>query len=422
MRDPAMRRTLFLALACLSLTPRAHADDIERAPIHYNSAVENNPVARLQKRLAAKSPSPPAETQAQFLRAMLEELAIPESSQTLVFSRTSLQRQKISPATPRAIYFNDEVYLGYCQESPLLELTATDPNLGAVFYALEHRPGKRPLLTRQNEACLSCHASSATRGLPGHLVRSVFPDREGYPLFALGTFRVDQRTPFKDRWGGWYVTAKSQQAHLGNQVYTERDGFKQTGLHRESLDDLCDLSRYLHGHSDIVALLVLEHQAEMQNLLTRAGMQTRFALHYDAELYKELGQAGQVSASTWRRIYKIADEVVAYLLFAEEAPLPARIEGTSSFTRDFASLGPRDRKGRSLREFDLQRRIFKYPCSYLIYSPQFAGLPAEVRERIDKRLRDVLTGEDNSDAFAHLSAADRKAIFEILTDTLPGFR
>ena len=95
------------------------------------------------------------------------------------------------------------------------------------------------------------------------------------------------------------------------------------------------------------------------------------------------------------------------------------ITSTPGFAKDFVRRGPRDAKGRSLRDFDLERRLFKYPCSYLIYSAAFDGMPADVREYVLRRLYEVLTGADRAPEFAHLSAADRKAILEILVATKP---
>jgi hypothetical protein len=130
--------------------------------------------------------------------------------------------------------------------------------------------------------------------------------------------------------------------------------------------------------------------------------------------------AGYRWDSTGVRIRGAGDELVKYLLFSEEAKLTGRVRGASGFAAEFARRGPRDKKGRSLRDFDLRRRLFKYPCSYLIYSEGFDALPAEMREHVYRRLQDVLTGRDKGKDFEHLSAADRQAIREILVDTKPG--
>jgi hypothetical protein len=193
------------------------------------------------------------------------------------------------------------------------------------------------------------------------------------------------------------------------------------GLNATDLSRWISTAPYLTGHSDIVALLVLEHQAEMQNLITRANFLTRQALYEEADINKALGRpADHRSESTVSRIKNAGEPLLRYLLFSGEAPLTDAVRGTSGFAEEFAQCGPRDDHGRSLREFDLHCRLFKYPCSYLIYSAAFDALPGPVKEYVLQRLWDVLNGKDASPEFAHLSAADRRAILEILRATKPG--
>jgi hypothetical protein len=246
------------------------------------------------------------------------------------------------------------------------------------------------------------------------------------PLFHAGGFVTDHRSPLKERWGGWYVTGThGAQTHMGNAVARNRD--KPDQLDTAGSQNLTDLIRrfdtgaYLTPHSDIVALMTLEHQTHMTNLITRVGFETRMALHMQQALNRELGEpAGYMSDSTRSRIHAAADELVEYLLFTEEAQLTEPIRGTSRFAEVFAQQGPRDSHGRSLRDFDLRTRIFRYPCSYLIYSEAFDSLPAAARDRIYDRLHAVLSGRDTTAKFARLSPEDRKAIFEILRDTKAG--
>ena len=167
--------------------------------------------------------------------------------------------------------------------------------------------------------------------------------------------------------------------------------------------------------------MVLEHQAELHNLLTRANLQTRMALHDEAELNKALGRpADYRSESTTSRIKSAGEPLVKGLLLSGEAKLTDRVKGTSGFAEEFVKRGPRTRDGRSLRDLDLTKRLFKYPCSYLIYSEAFEGLPDAAKEYVYRRLWDVLSGKDTSAEFAHLSADDRKAIRDILLETKKG--
>jgi hypothetical protein len=306
-----------------------------------------------------------------------------------------------------------------------LEFSAADPNLGTVYYTLDQEPLLDPKFRRQTDNCLICHGSSQTKEVPGHVVRSVFADASGLPILSSGTFRVDQTTPLKNRWGGWYVTGThGDQKHLGNLIVggrIDRDEVDNSlGLNLTSLGDRCDTSKYLAPHSDIVALMVLEHQADAHNNVTRANFLTRQAMHYQESLNRELNEpAEHLWDSTKSRIRSAGEPLVEYLLFCDEAELTAPIRGTSGFKEEFERRGPRDSQGRSLREFDLATRLFKHPCSYLIYSPSFAALPREVKDYVLHRMHEVLDGQDTTAKFAHLSAADRTAIREILSDTLP---
>jgi hypothetical protein len=422
-------RSLRIALvAWLTLaTLHAHAaDEFERDPINYSAATPDNVVSRLQKRLDAGDASLTYEPGVGYLKSVLRELAVPVSSQTLVFSKTSLQLRRISPATPRALYFSDDVYVGFCQQGDVMELSATDHNLGAVFYTLDQTDEKKPRFTRQTDSCMLCHASSRTGGVPGHTLRSVFTDTRGDMLLAEGTIRVDQTTPFEDRWGGWYVTGThGKMTHRGNFVSPTRRVSRpidnRAGLNVSDLSDRFRRSVYPSVHSDIVALLVLEHQTEAHNLMTRASFTTRMAQHQEKTLNREMKLPDDHRwDSTGRRIRSAGDDLLRYLLFRGEAPLSDAVKGSSDFAREFARQGPRDAKGRSLRDFNLKTRLFEYPCSYLIYSSYFDALPAAVREHVLRRLWEVLTGRDTSGEFEHLSAADRKAILEILRATKPG--
>jgi hypothetical protein len=351
---------------------------------------------------------------------------VAESSQVLVFSKTSLQRDRISPRTPRAIYFNDDVYVGFCLRGEVMEVSAVDPSLGTVFYTLDQEPTERPRFTRQTENCLTCHASSHTRGLPGHMVRSVTVDHGGTPFLSAGSFRTDHTSLFSERWGGWYVTGThGKMSHRGNAVAPSKkaadEGFDNSaGQNVTDLKAFFTASMYPTPHSDIVALMVLEHQTEMHNRIARATLDVRSALHYNAELNNSFGEPPTHRFdSTNSRIRSAADSVLKGLLFCEEAKLTDRIKGTTSFAADFAKRGPRDGNGRSLREFDLAMRLFKYPCSYLVYSEAFDRMPAEVRDLVLKRLFAVLTGTDTDKAFSHLTADDRMAILAILRETKP---
>jgi hypothetical protein len=411
------------ALSLALASTAAASDEFEREPINYSLEKPDNRVSRLQERIDSGLVKPVFEKERGYARWLLAELQVPQSSQVLVFSKTSLQRTRIAPKTPRALYFSDDVYVGYCQFGHVMEISAVDPKLGTVFYTLDQDTEEKLKFVRHTDSCLLCHASSQTRGIPGHLVRSVYPDTRGDPILSSGSFRIDQTSPIERRWGGWYVTGThGKMKHLGNLVIADKRPPEQVenlkGLNVTSLKDRCETSPYLTPHSDIVALMVLEHQTEMHNVITRANFQTRLALHDEAVLNKEIGRPTDYrSETTTRRIKSVCDALVKYVLFSGEAALTDTVEGTSSFTKEFAKTGPRDSKGRSLREFDLRTRLFRYPCSYLIYSPAFDGLPAEAKDYTLRRLHDVLKGQVYTRDFDHLTTDGCNAIYEILVET-----
>lgn len=409
----------------LLLATAARGSDIEREPIRYGTAPTDNAVTRLERRLATGRAKFAYDDKVGYLRSLLRELNVPVSSQMLVFSKTSLQRERIKAATPRAVYFNDDTYVGYCQNGALVEVIALDPRLGSIFYTLDQEKGDKPHFTRQGDTCLICHGGSSNQGIPGQLVRSLYADADGYPILASGSYRTDQTSPLANRWGGWYVSGTAgRQKHMGNLVVRGRrrpeDVDNTPNLNCTDLSKYFKTAPYLSPHSDIVALMVMEHQAEMHNLITRANFQTRMALYDEVELNKALGRpADYRSESTTGRIKSAGEPLVKYLLFCGETKLTDPVKGTSAFAEEFARRGPRTRDGRSLRDLDLRTRLFKYPCSYLIYSGSFDALPPAVKDYVLRRLYDVLTGKETGDDFAGLSAADRKAILEILRETKP---
>jgi len=410
-----------VAFAVISTTS-VSADDNERPPIEYSRSTPDNCVSKLQSRIQDGKLKLEYSDQLGYLPALLKALDVPVESQLLVFSKTSLQRHCISPRTPRAIYFNDDVYIGYCASGEMLEVSAVDPQLGAVFYTLDQTKADAPHFLRQTENCLVCHSSSRTEGVPGHLVRSLFVDAGGQPILSAGSYSVDHSTPLAQRWGGWYVTGThGSQTHMGNLIVRGQEVRlpvdNAQGQNVTKLADRLAVENYLAPHSDLIALMVLEHQTLVQNHLTKANFAARQALQYEMEMNRTLGEPeGRRMESTTRRIQSAGNDLVEVLLLVDEAKLTAPISGTSDYASKFSRLGPRDDQGRSLRDLELQRRLFKYPCSYLIYSPAFDGLPREMRDYVWQRLWDVLSNP-NEAKFQHLSTEDRRAIVEILRDT-----
>ena len=416
------------ALTLWQLSRHAHSaasqqEQLYESPaIGYEKAGKNDAVARLQQQLERGEVKLDYSEVDGYLSSVLQHLKVPVSSQGLVFSKTSFQLFRISPKNPRAIYFNDDVYVGYVRGGDFVELSTADPNLGGVFYMLEQTKTAKPRFVRNNE-CLQCHASGTTRNVPGHIVRSVFPDERGYPIAQLGSRVIGHTNPLKERWGGWFVTGThGKEQHLGNQLFSERDQLEKLdlnlGANVTNLEKKVNLVGYLSPHSDIVALMVLEHQTQMHNLLTRLNYQTKLALYQNEAMNEALQRPkDQLSDSTKRRINNAVDETLKYLLFIEEAKFNAPIAGTSNFTAEFSAQGLQDKQGRSLRDFDLQQRLFRHPCSYLIYSEAFDALPKPALDLLYRKLWLVLTGQAQEKGFAGITLAERKAVLEILRST-----
>jgi len=397
----------------------------EDSSINYNSGPLHDPITRLQQRLASGEAKLTYDSKHGWLESFLRELKVPVTSQMLVFSKTSLQINRIAPDTPRAIYFGDDIYVGWVQDGDVVEVSSVDPEKGAIFYSLNQRDAGKPVFTRRDE-CLQCHASPKTLGVPGHLVRSVYTGPDGFPLFQAGGFHTDDRSPFEERWGGWYVSGTHGSArHMGNVFALDRDHPEklevEKGANITNLKKLVNTEPYLSPYSEIVGLLVLEHQARMHNLITRVNYETRMALSQQDGMNKALGRPmTEWSDSTRRRIYGSAEVLLQYMLFTEESQLKAPVKGPTTFAVDFMKHGPKDSKGRSLRDLDLKTRIFRNRCSFIIYSDAFDALPKPALEYLYKRLYEVLTGKDQSKKFAALDAAERASILQILRETKKG--
>lgn len=387
----------------------AHAEDFQGSthkleydhpPILYSQTTPRDPVSVVQSRLRADRTKGWMEYDPKFgyLPAVLEMLGVSASSQMLVFSKTSLQRHDIQPDNPRALYFSDNVYVGFIPGAPVLEVAAVDPQLGAVFYTV-NQDKDEPVRFRRDENCLSCHGAARSMGVPGFVLRSLETESSGEPVSGTDSAGVSHFAAIKERWGGWYVTgAPSDWLHRGNQPGGE------TGHAEEVYQKHVRAGNYPGDGSHGVALLVHDHQTHMHNYLTRMNFEARQNL----EMYQHI-----------RYLRNQIDAFLRYLLFTEEAPLPSPIEAPKAFAEAFQSQARKDHLGRSLRDFDLQTRLFKHPCSFLIESNGFQQLPEVLREAILKKLWEILTGKNEEPAFSSIAPESRQAVLEILQDTLP---
>jgi hypothetical protein len=379
--------------------------------------------ARLDKREVVFSGS-----ERDAVRQILHELKIPETSQMLVFSKTSVQRMRISPQNPRALYFNDDCYVGWVPGG-MVEVADMDPKLGPIFYTIDPiERGSAVQRFRRDANCLSCHAANFTRDIPGVFARSVFAEATGSPIFNAGSEVVDHTTPFEQRWGGWYVTGKHGAGrHRGN-VFAEDNNETVTldmerGANLKNLDAFINPSTYLMPTSDIVALMIFEHQITVHSALTRANYDCLRMLAYQRGLQESFKErlTDEPAYDSVKSVFKNSTEAVLdALLYKDEAPLPAGgIQGSKAFRESFEKLGKHTADARSLHELDLQQRLPKYRCSHLIHSTQFHALPKPLLKQISQRLHRILTEPESEKRYAYLSADERKTIASILRETEP---
>ena len=426
------------AVALAAAGGLAVADEpYEREPIDYWKTPLTDAVTRFKQDLESGDLELDATTEKSWLRGVLAALKVPESSQVMVFSKTSLQRNRISPDTPRVLYFNDEVYVGWVPGGAI-ELGGMDPSVGPVFYLLE-RPSPpvvtsagqtaqgKPTVVRDQE-CLSCHAGPMTGNVPGYMVRSVYPDSQGNPILTAGTKLIGHHSPIEQRWGGWYVTGHHDPfRHLGNALAKETaqgaDLDMEAGANATSLAKYFDVSRYLLDQSDIVALMVLEHQVNLQTMMTQAQYAVRSAIYREEAMRREMPDAGPSLGESTRRITTHeAVRLIKNMLFTDEAPLgPEGIASSSAFAEDFARNAPRDAAGQSLKTLHLGSRLFKNRCSYLIHSAFFDALPPRLVSEISRLMRDALAGPDTHGLASHLRPEEKARIVQILRETKPQF-
>jgi hypothetical protein len=375
----------------------------EHPQIQYALRPTHDRAAALNQAIADGKATLTFDPKGGYLKSVLAAFGLSPDSQILVFSKTGIQRASTSPLNPRSLYFDSSLVVGFISEAKLLEIAAHDPEQGMVFYTIDQTPSDRPVLTRRS-MCLTCHVSGGTLDVPGVINRSVFTRDDGSPIPQLGFFDVDHRTRLLDRWGGMFVTGNYTQfpynvaVHAGNlSVPNEAagPGTASNEVFIKWLNSEPEKRGYLSAESDIAAMMVFDHQARAINLLTRLNWEVR-------------------TNGDWQAI---ATDLADYLLFVDEAPPPARITPRTAYATAFAAATPKDRQGRSFGELDLEKRLLRYPCSYMIYTEAFDQLPAVAKQAVYNRMWTILSGRDDAKKYAHLSLDDRRAMVEILRDT-----
>lgn len=424
-------RLAFILILAGLLSPIIRAQDrdmYELPPINYSHAQPQDAIAQLQTNLDSGKVKLRGSDR-EVVEALLNILHIPVSSQLLVFSKTSFQKNRISPDHPRALYYRDNCYLGWVPGG-LVEIAAIDPRLGPIFYSFDPRAATdRHEFTRESE-CLRCHGGQFVPDIPGVFARSVYATGSGEPLFRQGTEVIDYRTPFEHRWGGWYVTGTHGKAlHRGN-VFASEDGDKLVfnpapGANVTNLSSFFEAANYLTNSSDIVALLVFEHQTAMQNAITRASINCRRMLDYQKRLEEALKEPSINDEPHYDSVRLVFDhavnDVLDTMLFKDEADLPDNITGSIAFQKTFSADAPRAHDGSSLKDLLISDHLFKNRCSYLIYSDAFLSLPQPLKHRIYSRLAGILYAQKAEPRYSYIHDSERSRIASILCETHPEF-
>ncbi len=402
--------------------------DAEYPSIGYGGTPTHNAIARLQERLERGEVRLRFQPPRGYLDSVLSALGIDPSSQTLVYSKTSLQFDLIRAATPRAIYFNDDTYVAWIPGTAFLEIATLDTAMGPVFYSLSNESPAELRIDRKSSRCLTCHDTWGMTGggVPQLVFLSTLVDRNGEALTGRPGTETTDETPIRDRWAGWYVTGRhGEGTHLGN-ILAEpgEDPGDIDRLRKGNIDTvagLFDAHTYLTDKSDIVALLIFEHQAYLSGYITRANFKSRVVLARNGEDPSGATAWSTLPQNVQKPLKAMLEPLVRAMLFVDATPFVSPISSSSGFDKWFEARGPWDPKGRSLRELDLQTRVFKHRLSYLVYSAAFDGMPECARDYVYRRLADILSGRDQSPTFSYLSAGERAELLDILTSTKPAF-
>lgn len=409
-----MVRLVFLTFLFVTVTALAVETQVafKEPPHKYLEHRPQDRFARLQKQIESGEIRLDTTDDKTFLHSLLKALDVPVSSQLLVFSASSLQSEIINPRNPRALYFSEDLYLGFVPGGKI-EIIAMDPEMGAMFYIFERlRPGGGvPPITRSDK-CFNCHAGNATKRVPGLIAESLLPMLSGA---SLETYRRDEQghqIPLDKRFGGWHLTGKhhlkENLANLMGRTSSSR-GFEKT---RVEPGQMSDLNLHLRPTSDILPHLLHEHQIGFENRVFHAAYVMR-------QLLAE--GRGSLSMAAKPEVEKLAEELARYILFVDEAELPTEgIEGDPEFIQEFQRNKKSVSAGPSLKDFDLKNRIFKYRASYMLYTDSWQKLPLMLRERVYFKMAEGLRDQNPNPVYTHLPVEEKRAIRAIMKETVPG--
>lgn len=408
------------SLATMSVCGQAF-NDFRQHPHNYDTNPKRDDMSRLIARAEAGDYRFGTESGLGFLRELLADLDVPESSQILVFSKTSLQRDLIDPANPRALYFNEDTHVAWMPGGKV-EIISFDADSGGRFYIETPPENDTGEITFASPGrCFGCHGGAATNFLPGPLANSNLTTRTGRRVGRVRSHdRISHAVPFSERWGGYYVTgAPITLEHLGN-TFAERAGGDvrlEKALADGTLDSLegtVDTESFPRGDSHILPLMVFDHQIEAHNLIVEARHRDRQYAHEE-----ETFENG-VTAKTRRDTEAFFDRFVRYLVFADEVSLSGHeFLASEDFREDFRANRRVGENGHSLKDFNLEDRLFENRLSYMIQSSSFLKAPRRMKNRVYDRLREILVEPDPPEGFDHFEDGERERIVSILRETQP---
>jgi len=405
---------LFISATCLHAAPEVKETVIEfrKPPHNYLTHEAKDRFAGLLKQIQSGEVKLDTSNDKTFLTSILAALDIPVSSQIMVFSASSLQSEIINPRNPRALYFNEDTYVGFVPNGKV-EVISMDPTHAAIFYIFDGlRPGGALPNIARSEKCFNCHAGNATRRVPGLIAESLLPMASGA---SLETYRRDEQghqIPLEQRFGGWHLTGghhiPTTHANLMG-VATEAGKFDKVSA---KPGEMWDIDRHLLPTSDILPNLLHEHQLGFENRVFHAAYVMRQLL---------ADGRGSLPFSAKAEVEKLAEELARYVLFSDEAKLPREgIEGDTNFMRDFARNRKPAKSGLALKDFDLKSRIFKHRASYMLYTESWEKLPTVLKDRVYYKMAEGLREQNPGPIGAHIPVEEKRAIRSILKETLPG--
>ena len=406
-----MKKARLILLGVVLATGAVRAEEavhhrFNEAPHNYYSREPRDAFSRFLTRLGSGEVQLDAGSDKAQLVSLLAALDVPVSSQLLVYSATSFQGGLIRPENPRALYFNDEVYVGYVPGGRF-EVAAIDPDLGPVFRIFRPVQNGRPEITR-SERCMNCHAGRTSHQVPGLVAESVICTGTGATLDGFRREQVGHTIPLNLRLGGWHVTGAHEHGdHLGNLM-----GEAAPGGYRRLPDapgSLFNWANYPARTSDLLPHLLHEHQLGFHNLVTLGVYRTRDAL--------DAGH-GAIRTEDRSTLEDLARQLTRYLLFAGEAALPTGgVQPDADYLRDFLARRIATASGASLRDLDLHTHLLRYRCSYMIHTASFTALPAEFKSLVLANLTAALREENGAPDFAYIPTAEKRAIRTILRET-----